>query len=279
MTEHGTDQSILEETKGVASDGTPGSAGRVAKGTTVDAEEVAFFARISETWWDPTGPFKPLHKLNPARLGFLRDTFARHYNLPLGGNTPLQGLRILDIGCGGGLVAEPVSNMGAEVLGVDASEKNVKTAAHHARETGASVTYRHATAEQLVEEGQTFDAVINLEVVEHVADVQAYLDACTKLVKPGGIMIVSTINRTARALVFAIFMAEYVLGWLPKGAHDWNKFITPDELKGFCRTAGLSPQAASGFVYNPLFDRWSISESDVSMNYLLPTVRPQEDAL
>lgn len=267
---HGTDQSVLDREH-------QGTAGAVASGLTVDPEEVAFFARISDTWWDPTGPFKPLHKLNPTRLAFLRDTLAAHFGRDPKSLKPLDGLKILDIGCGGGLVSEPVSRMGADLLGVDASEKNVGTAAHHARETGAPAQYRHTTAEALAEEGAHFDAIINMEVVEHVADVDAYLAACAQLVRPGGIMILSTINRTARALVFAKFMAEYVLGWLPKGAHDWNKFITPSELKQHAEKAGLDPQDPSGFVYNPLRDKWSISDRDVSMNYLLPCIKPGED--
>ena len=167
--------------------------------------------------------------------------------------------------------------MGARLLGVDASEKNVKTATLHAQKTGAPAVYRHATAEDLALEGRQFDAVINMEVVEHVADVPAYLSACRALVKPDGIMILSTINRTARALVFAKFMAEYVLKWLPKGAHDWRKFITPAELTDMAERSGFKALDPAGFVYTPIFDKWSISQRDLSMNYLLPVVPASGD--
>ena len=238
-------------------------------GTTVDPEEVAFFARIADSWWDPSGPFKPLHQLNPTRLGYIRREVVEHFSLDDKSNTPFKGLRLLDIGCGGGLISEPMCRLGADVVAVDASEKNIKTASVHAGAGGLEIDFRNNTAEALAEAGEQFDVIINMEVIEHVADVDAYLSACRKLLKPEGIMLLSTINRTPKAYLFAIIGAERVLRWLPKGAHDWDKFLTPAELSDASEKAGFTPTEPTGFVFNPFSGRWRLSSSDTSVNYAM----------
>lgn len=238
-------------------------------GTTVDLEEVAFFARIADSWWDPSGPFKPLHQLNPTRLGYIRREMTEHFGLDDEALVPFKGLRLLDIGCGGGLISEPMCRLGADVVAVDASEKNIKTASVHANAGGLDIDFRNNTAEALVDAGEQFDVIINMEVIEHVANVGAYLAACRKLLKPEGIMLLSTINRTPKAYLFAIIGAERVLRWLPKGAHDWNKFLTPTELADASEKAGFTPSEPTGFVFNPFSGRWRLSSSDTSVNYAL----------
>jgi len=240
-----------------------------ARGATVDPGEVAFFAKIADSWWDPQGPFKPLHQLNPTRLGYIRREVVRHFSLDDFSATPFKGLRLLDIGCGGGLISEPMCRLGAEVVAVDASEKNIKTASVHAAAGGLEIDFRNNTAEALAEAGELFDVIINMEVIEHVADVDAYLTACRKLLKPEGIMLLSTINRTRKAYLFAIIGAERVMRWLPVGAHDWNKFLTPTELSNASTKAGFTPTRPTGFVFNPLNGNWRLSDRDVSVNYAL----------
>lgn len=247
----------------------PISDGKTAKGKTVDAEEVAFFARIADTWWDPKGPFKPLHLLNPTRLLYIRQQVEQHFQLEPRLKTPLKGLHLLDIGCGGGLISEPMARLGADVVAVDASDKNIKTASLHAAKGGLNIDFRHTTAEALAEAGEKFDVIVNMEVIEHVADVSLYLTACRTLLKPGGIMLLSTINRTPKAYLFAIIGAERVLRWLPVGAHDWNKFLKPEELSNASLKAGFAPTAATGFVFSPLAGKWSLSNSDFSVNYAM----------
>jgi 2-polyprenyl-6-hydroxyphenyl methylase/3-demethylubiquinone-9 3-methyltransferase len=239
---------------------------------TVDPEEVEKFSRIASEWWDPESKFKPLHKFNPVRLGYIRDQICSHFGLS--GERPFEGLRILDIGCGGGLVAEPMARLGAQVTAVDAAEANVKTAMVHAEEQGLEIDYRWGSAEQLVEAGEApFDVVLNLEVVEHVADPQRFLSDSASLVKPGGLMAVATINRTAKAFALAIFGAEYVLGWLPRGTHRFEKLVKPGEIRGALSGAGLAVGAPVGMSYNPLSDRWSVS-GDEMVNYMMTAVRP-----
>ena len=239
----------------------------------VDPAEVEKFSKIAGEWWDPTSKFAPLHKFNPARLTYIRDTLAEHFDRS--GPTPLEGLALLDIGCGGGLVSEPMARLGAAVTGVDAAEANIKTALVHAEEAELAIDYRHGTAEQLLDAGGPgqFDVVLNLEVVEHVADPDAFLRDCAQLVKPGGMMIVGTINRTARAFVTAIFGAEYVLGWLPRGTHRFDKLVKPEEVRRALAAEGLSPRAPVGVGYNPLKDRFFIS-GDAGVNYLLAAEKP-----
>lgn len=234
----------------------------------IDPAEVEKFSRMAADWWDPKSKFAPLHKFNPARLIYIRDTLAAHFGTD--GAAPLTGLSLLDIGCGGGLVSEPMARLGASVTAVDAAEANIKTALVHAGEQGLTIDYRHGTAEQLLEtEGAgRFDVVLNLEVVEHVADPEAFLRDCARLVKPGGMMIVGTINRTARAFATAIFGAEYVLGWLPRGTHRFAKLVRPEEVRAALRAEGLTVRSPVGVSYNPLQDRFFIS-GDTGVNYLM----------
>ncbi len=244
--------------------------------STVDPSEVAKFEAMAAEWWDTQGKFKPLHMMNPCRLGYITSQIAAEFGRDLSAKTPFEGLRILDIGCGGGLLSEPMARLGAEVVGADAAERNIPVARIHAEQSGLDIDYRHTTAEALAEAGEQFDAVLNMEVVEHVADPLSYLSACKTLLKPGGLMVCSTINRNPKSYVMAIIGAEHVMRWLPKGTHDWNKFITPDELFDLLRNAGLDPVDRKGFVFNPLGWSWSISDKDLSVNYVTASVRPAE---
>ncbi len=239
---------------------------------TVDEDEVAFFARLADSWWDPYGPFKPLHQLNPTRLAYIRQEATAHFSLD-DSRKPYTGLRVLDIGCGGGLISEPLARLGATTVSVDASDKNIKTASLHAEQSGVQIDYRNTTAEALAEAGEQFDMVINMEVVEHVADVDAYLSACQALVRPGGLMLISTINRTAKAYLFAIVGAEHILRWLPVGAHDWNKFLKPTELATALTKAGFAAGPATGFVFSPLSQKWRLSDTDTGVNYAMSAVK------
>lgn len=234
---------------------------------TYDAAEVSRFARIAAEWWDPHGKFRPLHKLGPARLGFIRDRLTAHFARPTGGLKPLGGLSVLDIGCGGGLVSEPLARLGAHMTGIDPARENIEAARAHAEPQGLAIDYRATTVEALVEAGAQFDAVLCLEVVEHVPDPAAFLALCTKLVRPGGLMVTSTINRTLKAYLLAIVGAEYVLRWLPTGTHQWDRFVTPDEMGRYLAAAGLGPMHCEGIVYNPLRDSWSLS-GDTDVNYM-----------
>lgn len=250
-----------------APNGHSSTRGEISSGTTVDPDEVAFFAEIADTWWSATGPFKPLHELNPTRLAFIRDSLVSHFKLNTDSLKPLSGLKLLDIGCGGGLLCEPLTRMGAQVTGVDASEKNIKVAALHAEQSGLTIDYRNTTSEALAEAGEQFDAIINMEVIEHVADVDAFLSSCRALVKPEGLMLVSTLNRTAKSLLMAKIGAEYILRWLPVGAHDWRKFITPAEMDSHLEQAGFKLTKVSGFAFHPIKWKWRIDSRDVDVNY------------
>jgi len=241
--------------------------------TTIDPAEIAKFEAMAAEWWDPEGKFKPLHMLNPCRLDYITSQIAAEFERDLSGPKPFEGLRILDIGCGGGLLSEPMARLGADVTGADAAERNIPVARIHAERAGLSIDYRHTTAEALSEAGETFDAVLNMEVVEHVADPLAYLTACQSLLRPGGLQICSTINRNAKSFAMAIVGAEYVMRWLPKGTHDWAKFITPNELCGLLEQSGMTPVDRKGFVFNPLQWSWSLSDSDLSVNYVTASVK------
>lgn len=245
----------------------------MAYATTTDAGEIEKFQAMAAEWWDPNGKFKPLHMLNPCRLDYITSQIAAEFDRDLGDSGPFNGLRILDIGCGGGLLSEPMARLGAEVVGADAAERNIPVARVHAEEQGLDIDYRHTTAEDLAAAGEEFDAVLNMEVVEHVADPLAYLTACHDLLKPGGLMTCSTLNRNAKSFAMAIVGAEHVMRWLPKGTHDWNKFITPDELYELLRQAGLKPVDRKGFVFNPLTWSWSLSDRDLSVNYVTTSLR------
>jgi len=234
----------------------------------VDASEVAKFSALAAEWWDPTGKFAPLHKFNPVRLAFIRQEAAARFGRDARSLTPFEGLSLLDIGCGGGLLSEPMARLGFAVTGADASERNIGTAHAHAAESGLAINYRAITAEALGAEGALFDIVLNMEVVEHVADVGAYLGACARLVKPGGIMIVATLNKTLKSLALAKFAAEYVLGWMPRGTHDWNRFIPPAELQKSLEEAGLTTLKTQGVSFDPLTLDWRLS-NDTDVNYMI----------
>lgn len=240
---------------------------------TVDDAEIAKFEAMAAEWWDPKGKFAPLHMMNPVRLDYITAQIAAEFGRDLRDDTPFAGLRLLDIGCGGGLLSEPMARLGATVVGADAAERNIPVAQVHAEQSGLEIDYRHTTAEALAAAGEQFDVVLNMEVVEHVADPQAYLTACQQLLKPGGIMICSTINRNPKSFALAIVGAEYVMRWLPKGTHEWQKFITPEELFSLIETAGLDPVDRKGFVFNPISWRWSISDRDLSVNYVTASVK------
>jgi len=242
--------------------------------TTIDPDEVAKFEAMAAEWWDPDGKFKPLHMLNPCRLDYITAQIAAEFERDLSGPAPFKGLRILDIGCGGGLLSEPMARLGAEVVGADAAERNIPVARIHAEQSGLAIDYRHTSAEALARAGETFDAVLNMEVVEHVPDPLTYLAACCDLLRPGGLHICSTINRSPKSFAMAIVGAEYVMRWLPKGTHDWSKFITPDELYALLERAGLRPVDRKGFVFNPLAWSWSLSDRDLSVNYVTASIRP-----
>ena len=241
--------------------------------STVDPAEVAKFEAMAAEWWDPKGKFKPLHMLNPCRLSYITRQIAAEFNRDLQQDLPFQGLRLLDIGCGGGLLAEPMARLGATVVGADAAERNIPVARVHAQKSGLEIDYRHTTAEAMAAAGEQFDVVLNMEVVEHVADPLAYLTACQQLLKPGGLMVCSTINRNAKSFAMAIIGAEYVMRWLPKGTHEWNKFITPDELFDLIRNAGLAPVDRKGFVFNPITWQWALSDRDLSVNYVTASIK------
>lgn len=242
--------------------------------TTVDPAEIAKFEAMAAEWWDAEGKFKPLHMLNPCRLDYITRQIAAEYGRDLTTPLPFAGLRLVDIGCGGGLLSEPMARLGAEVVGVDAAAGNIPVAKIHAEQSGLSIDYRHTTAEALAEAGERFDVVLNMEVVEHVADPLAYLTACQRLLKPGGLMVCSTLNRNPKSFLVAIVGAEHIMRWLPKGTHDWNKFITPDELFTLLQQAGLDPVDRKGFQFNPISWSWRISERDLSVNYVTSSVKP-----
>jgi 2-polyprenyl-6-hydroxyphenyl methylase/3-demethylubiquinone-9 3-methyltransferase len=239
-----------------------------AQRTTVDIDEVERFSALAAEWWNPNGKFRPLHKFNPVRLAYIRDQVAAHFGRDPHAAKPLDGLRILDIGCGGGLLCEPMARLGAEVVGVDASQTNIEVARLHAAESRVSIDYRAGTAEELADAGETFDVILNMEVVEHVADVGFFVDKCAQMVRPGGIMFVATINRTLKALGLAIFGAEYVLRWLPRGTHEYSKLVRPDELEKALNAADMHIIDRTGVSYNPMADRWQRSR-DLDVNYMV----------
>ena len=242
--------------------------------TTVDPAEIAKFEAMAAEWWDPNGKFKPLHMMNPVRLDYITSQIAAEFDRDLSQRQPFSGLRLLDIGCGGGLLCEPMTRLGATVVGVDAGGSNIPVAQAHARQSGLEIDYRHKTAEAMAAAGETFDVVLGMEVIEHVADPLGFLTACKQLLKPGGLHVCSTINRNAKSFAAAIVGAEYVMRWLPKGTHDWAKFITPDELYDLLRQAGLDPVDRKGFQFNPVSWKWSLSDRDLSVNYVTTALNP-----
>jgi 2-polyprenyl-6-hydroxyphenyl methylase/3-demethylubiquinone-9 3-methyltransferase len=236
--------------------------------STIDAGEVERFSALAAEWWNPNGKFRPLHKFNPVRLAYIRDQIATRFGRDSHAARPFEGLRILDIGCGGGLLCEPMARLGAEVVGADASETNVEVARLHAAEAGVGVDYRATTAEALADAGETFDVILNMEVVEHVADIDLFIGKCADMVKPDGIMFVATINRTLKALGLAIVGAEYLLRWLPRGTHQYGKLVRPEELERSLSNSGMTTTDRTGVIYNPLADRWQRSR-DMDVNYMV----------
>ncbi|MEM9010786.1 MAG: bifunctional 2-polyprenyl-6-hydroxyphenol methylase/3-demethylubiquinol 3-O-methyltransferase UbiG [Pseudomonadota bacterium] len=243
-----------------------------------DPAEIAKFEAMAAEWWDPHGKFRPLHLMNPVRLDYITAQIAAEFGRDMKAPAPLQGLRLLDIGCGGGLLSEPMARLGAEVVGADAAAGNIPVARLHAEQSGLVIDYRHTLAEDLVAAGETFDIVLSMEVVEHVPDPGAYLAACAALLRPGGLMICSTLNRTPQSFALAIVGAEYVLGWLPKGTHQWSKFIPPDRLFEMLEAGGMTPVDRKGFVFDPIGWTWQISDRDLAVNYVTASVRPEAQA-
>ncbi len=236
--------------------------------SSIDTAEVERFSRMAADWWDPRGPMAPLHMLNPLRLGYIRDKAAARFDRDPKKLDCLKGLRMLDIGCGAGILSEPLARLGAQMVGADPAEENIAAAQAHAQDSGVAVDYRATTAEALAEAGETFDVVLAMEVVEHVNDVKDFVATCATMVKPGGLMIAATLNRTLKSFALAIVGAEYVLRWLPRGTHQWDKFVTPNELELAFEHGGLQVTGERGIIYNPFADRWQLS-SDMDVNYML----------
>ncbi|MCX7311689.1 MAG: bifunctional 2-polyprenyl-6-hydroxyphenol methylase/3-demethylubiquinol 3-O-methyltransferase UbiG [Hyphomicrobiales bacterium] len=240
--------------------------------STVDTDEVARFSALAADWWNPRGKMAPLHKFNPVRIGYVRDQAALRFGRDTKKLDSMKGLRILDIGCGGGLLSEPLARLGAEMVGVDPSNTNIEAARAHAAQSGLAIDYRCATAEALAEAGEKFDIVLAMEVVEHVSDVSLFVESCASMVRPGGLMIAATLNRTLKSFALAIVGAEYILRWLPVGTHSWEKFVTPNELEIAMEQGGLRVTADQGVIYNIIADRWQLS-SDTDVNYMLVAER------
>lgn len=245
--------------------------------TTINPAEQAKFAGMAEAWWDPDGKFKPLHKINPVRIAYIRDHAILHFDRVGGTLRPLEGLRVLDIGCGGGLLSEPMARLGATVTGIDIVARNVSVAQLHAGQAELEIDYRVATAEALAAAGEQFDVVLSMEVIEHVENVPLYVKSCAELVAPGGLLFTSTINRTLRGYALAVFAAENILRWLPRGTHDWQKFLTPEEVSALLTRNGLKVTDKTGVVYHPLGDEWRPS-LDLGVNYMVLAEKPRPGA-
>ena len=239
----------------------------------IDENEVAQFSRIASQWWDERGPMAPLHKFNPVRLGFIRDRTVDHFDRDPKRLDSLAGLRMLDIGCGGGILSEPLARLGASVVGADPSEHNIAAARDHAARSGLAIDYRNTTAEALSEAGESFDVVLAMEVIEHVTDVGFFVGLAAAMVKPGGLLFVATLNRTLKSFALAIVGAEYILRWLPRGTHQWDKFVTPNELEIAIEQSELQITEETGVLYNLFADRWQLS-SDMDVNYMVVAERP-----
>jgi 2-polyprenyl-6-hydroxyphenyl methylase / 3-demethylubiquinone-9 3-methyltransferase len=245
---------------------------RPGRASTVDEAEVIRFSALAAQWWDPRGKMAVLHKFNPVRLGFIKEAACRHFGRDDKRLDALTDLRVLDIGCGGGILSEPLARLGAAVVGADPSQANIAAAQVHAADAGVSVDYRATTAEALADEGERFDLVLAMEVVEHVADLDLFIRRCTEMVRPGGLMITATLNRTLKSFALAIVGAEYVLRWLPRGTHQWEKFVTPDELEAALERRGLAVVDETGVIYDLLADRWRLS-TDMDVNYMVVAER------
>jgi len=236
--------------------------------TSIDQAELDKFAAMADEWWDPAGKFKPLHKFNPVRLRYIREKACAHFGLDAEKRRPLEGLSLVDIGCGGGLLCEPMTRLGASVTGIDPEKQNIAIAQNHSDAQGLDIDYQAISAEELLETGKVFDIVLNMEVVEHVSDVPLFISSCARLVSPGGLLFSATLNRTLKSFAFAIVGAEYLLKWLPRGTHQWEKFVTPDELKTAITKGGLEVCDTQGVTFNPLSDQWQPS-SDTDVNYMM----------
>ena len=243
-----------------------------ASGSTVDADEVARFSDLAATWWDPRGKMGMLHKFNPVRLGYIKQAACRQFARDPKRLDSLTDLRILDIGCGAGILSEPLARLSATVVGADPAVSNIEAAKLHAAQAGVAVDYRATVAEELADDGERFDVVLAMEVVEHVADLALFVKRCAEMVKPGGLMITATINRTLKSFALAIVGAEYVLRWLPRGTHQWDKFVTPNELEAVLERHGLRVTDETGVIYNLIADRWQLS-TDMDVNYMLTAAR------
>lgn len=235
---------------------------------TIDEDEIAKFTAMADEWWDEGGKFKPLHRINPLRIGYIRDHAVAHFSVAAGQQQPLSGLSLLDVGSGGGLLCEPLTRLGAQVTGIDAGEKNIQVATLHAEQSGIAIDYQHSTAEAFAEQGQQFDVVTALEIIEHVANPQLFVQSVMQLVKPGGMAFFSTLNRTPKAYALAIIGAEYVLRWLPRGTHDWKKFVRPSELIGWVEHGHATHVESTGMVMHPLTFEWRLDGRDISVNYV-----------
>ncbi len=249
------------------------SAQKTIKQSTIDQAELDKFSAMAAEWWDPSGKFKPLHKFNPVRLRYIRDKASAHFGLSPEQRQPFKNLSVLDIGCGGGLLCEPMARLGARVTGIDPAKTNTAIAAAHADGQNLGIDYQAISAEELLETGKTFDIVLNMEVVEHVADVSLFIASCSRLVAPGGLLFSATLNRTLKSFALAIVGAEYILRWVPRGTHQWDKFVTPDELKQAILENGLNIQNIQGVIYNPLQDQWQPSR-DTDVNYMMLASKP-----
>ena len=242
--------------------------------TTVNPDEIARFTAMADAWWDPTGKFRPLHQLNPVRVQFIKDNVCKHFDLDPNADQPFKGLDILDVGCGGGLLSEPMARLGANMTSIDAGAKNIEIAKIHAQQSGLDIDYRNVYPEDLAKEGKKFDVVLNMEVIEHVADTEAFMAASTSVLKDNGCMALSTMNRNVKSLLLGKIAAEYVLRWLPAGTHDWKKFLKPSELARLVRAHGLEFTDLQGMVYNPFKDTWSLSKTDLDVNYVAFATKP-----
>jgi 2-polyprenyl-6-hydroxyphenyl methylase/3-demethylubiquinone-9 3-methyltransferase len=243
--------------------------------STVDETEVARFSALAAEWWDPRGKMAMLHRFNPVRLAFIKETACRQFGRNVKARDALSGLRILDIGCGAGILSEPLARLGAQVVGADPSAANIAAAKLHAEQVGLSIDYRATTVAALADDGERFDLVLAMEVVEHVADMGLFVRRCAEMVQPGGIMAVATINRTLKSFALAIVGAEYVLRWLPRGTHRWEKFVAPDELATALEVSGLAVIDETGMIYELLADRWRLS-SDMDVNYMMIAQKPSD---
>tara|TARA_B100000035_G_scaffold130579_1_gene111017 strand:+ start:5612 stop:6340 length:729 start_codon:yes stop_codon:yes gene_type:complete len=240
------------------------------KTNTINKKEIEKFSKIAEEWWNPSGKFKPLHKFNPIRISYIKDNIISTFHIKIK-KKPLKKLKILDVGCGGGLLTEPISRLGAEVVGIDASSKNIKVAKLHAKKNNLNIKY-YCTSPEKLKNNQKYDVILNMEIVEHVSDIKIFLKSCSKLLKKNGIMFVATLNKTLKSYLFAIVGAEYVLRWLPIGTHEWEKFVKPDDLVSILKTYNLNLEKLDGMKFNIINDEWKIS-SDKSINYIAKFIK------